>query len=280
MEYGEAGAGQALLAIHGAGGGYDQGLALASAFVGSGYRVIAPSRFGYLRTPVPEHPSLGLQADAHACLLDVLGVRAAAVIGVSAGAPSALEFALRHPERCSHLVLLVPAWAGMEPAAPLGPVQRLLFDGTLRSDFLYWATSHLAPEIIDRMVLGTPRSAMKGASRSERARVAAMRYDISPLSARQAGLSLEAALIEETCVQRLEEVRAPTLVVSAEDDGYGTYENARRIAARVRHARFLGYPRGGHLLVGHRAEVMAAIAAFLSDPAANRSGHEPTSSRA
>jgi pimeloyl-ACP methyl ester carboxylesterase len=280
VEYAEAGAGHALLAIHGAGGGYDQGLALASAFVGSGYRAIAPSRFGYLRTPVPEHPSLALQADAHACLLDVLGAPAAAVIGVSAGAPSALEFALRSPERCSHLVLLVPAWAGMEPAAPLGPVQQLLFKGALRSDFLSWATIHLAPEIIDRTVLGTPPSAVEGSSRSERARVAAMRRDLLPLSARQAGLSLEAALIEETRAQALEEIRAPTLVVSAEDDGYGTYENARRIAARVRHARFLGYRSGGHLLVGHDAEVMAAIAAFLNDPIANRSDHESMGNRA
>jgi len=43
-----------LLAIHGSGGGYDQGI-----------RVIAMSRFGYLRTPMHTDASAAAQADAH-----------------------------------------------------------------------------------------------------------------------------------------------------------------------------------------------------------------------
>src|SRR5689334_16308136 len=53
VEYAEKGSGVPLLSIHGAGGGYDQGLANAAALVGESFRVIAPSRFGYLGTPVP-----------------------------------------------------------------------------------------------------------------------------------------------------------------------------------------------------------------------------------
>src|SRR5215510_146917 len=75
IEYADAGEGPAIVMIHGAGGGFDQGMALAGSFVPRGYRVIAMSRFGYLRTPAPEHVSIALQADAHACLLDALGVR-------------------------------------------------------------------------------------------------------------------------------------------------------------------------------------------------------------
>lgn len=48
LEYGETGSGTPLLSIHGAGGGFDQGLANAADLVGSGFRIIAPSRFGYL----------------------------------------------------------------------------------------------------------------------------------------------------------------------------------------------------------------------------------------
>ena len=46
IEFAEAGDGPAVLVIHGAGGGFDQGLDLGAAFLGDGYRVIAPSRFG------------------------------------------------------------------------------------------------------------------------------------------------------------------------------------------------------------------------------------------
>ena len=60
IEYGEKGSGEPLLMIHGAGGGYDQGL-LVGRDVGD-FRVIAPSRFGYLRTPVPDDSSPAAQA--------------------------------------------------------------------------------------------------------------------------------------------------------------------------------------------------------------------------
>ena len=71
--------------------------------------MIAVSRFGYLRTPLPEDASAAAQADAHACLLDALNIKRAAVLGTSAGGPSSLQFALRHPGRTAALVLLVPA---------------------------------------------------------------------------------------------------------------------------------------------------------------------------
>src|SRR5437763_671922 len=53
IEYADEGGGFPLLSIHGAGGGHDQGLANVSPFAGHEFRVISPSRFGYLRTPVP-----------------------------------------------------------------------------------------------------------------------------------------------------------------------------------------------------------------------------------
>jgi len=65
IEYAVQGHGIPVLAVHGAGGGYDQGLLVAGNAFGEGYQVIAPSRFGYLRTPVPPDVSPAAQADAH-----------------------------------------------------------------------------------------------------------------------------------------------------------------------------------------------------------------------
>ena len=65
VEYAREGSGPTALVIHGAGGGYDQGLYLAHEMLGDGYDVTAPSRFGYLRTPVPKDASHTAQADAH-----------------------------------------------------------------------------------------------------------------------------------------------------------------------------------------------------------------------
>jgi len=82
IEYQEAGTGTPLLMVHGSGGGYDQGMAFAGKLTQRGIRVIAMSRFGYLRTPMPADSSPAAQADAHVCLLDALGIAKAAVLGV------------------------------------------------------------------------------------------------------------------------------------------------------------------------------------------------------
>ena len=88
--------------------GTTKGMAFAGTLAQNGIRVIAMSRFGYLRTPMPADASAAAQADAHVCLLDALGIRRAAVMGGSAGAPSALHEAIRHPDPVSALILLVP----------------------------------------------------------------------------------------------------------------------------------------------------------------------------
>ncbi|HVL34321.1 MAG TPA: alpha/beta fold hydrolase, partial [Burkholderiales bacterium] len=108
IEYAAQGAGPAVLVVHGAGGGFDQGRDFGAGLAQAGFRVVAMSRFGYLRTPLPPLATPAAQADAHACLLDALGLERAAIVGLSAGAPSALEFALRHPARTAALVLVVP----------------------------------------------------------------------------------------------------------------------------------------------------------------------------
>lgn len=108
IEYQEAGKGAVLLVVHGSGGGHDQGMAFAGNLAKQEIRVVAMSRFGYLRTPTPADASAEAQADAHVCLLDALGIGQAAVLSGSTGAPSALQLAIRHPDRVSALVLIAP----------------------------------------------------------------------------------------------------------------------------------------------------------------------------
>jgi pimeloyl-ACP methyl ester carboxylesterase len=180
IEYADTGTGLPLLMIHGAGGGFDQGLALAAAFAPAEYRVVARSRFGYLRTPVPDQATSGTQADAHACLLDALGLRSVVVIGVSAGATSALEFALRHADRSKALILVVPGWypASAEPPQRAGALAQKMMDWALRSDFIFWAFARAFPGSASRMVLGTPPDVVATASPAEQARVARIMEDI------------------------------------------------------------------------------------------------------
>ena len=98
IEYAVQGEGLLVLLAHGAGDGYDQGLLIGNNYVGESHHLIAPSRFGYLRSSIPEDGSPAARADAYAALLDALGVERVGVVAFSDGGPSGLQFALRHPE--------------------------------------------------------------------------------------------------------------------------------------------------------------------------------------
>lgn len=63
LEYAIAGDGPPLMMIHGTGGGFDQGLSFSSGIIARGHKVIAPSRFGYLRSDYPADASSEHQAD-------------------------------------------------------------------------------------------------------------------------------------------------------------------------------------------------------------------------
>jgi 2-hydroxy-6-oxonona-2,4-dienedioate hydrolase len=266
IEYAVVGEGAPVLVVHGAGGGFDQGLDVGHGLVERGFRVIAMSRFGYLRTPLAADASAAAQADAHACLLDALGISSAAVLGVSAGGPSALQLALRHPERTTALVLLVPAAYVPREAGPsltTPPGTRFLFDTALRLDFLFWAATRAAPRTMVRSILATPPELLDAADPDEQRRVALLLEHILPVSARRLGLLNDAVVTSSLQRYDLEQITAPTLVVTARDDLYGTYETGRYTAEQIANARFIGFADGGHMLVGRQREADDEIAAFL-----------------
>jgi 2-hydroxy-6-oxonona-2,4-dienedioate hydrolase len=270
IEYQEAGSGVPLLAVHGSGGGYDQGMAFAGPLAQRGVRVIAMSRFGYLRTPMPADASAAAQADAHVCLLDALGIARAGVLGGSAGAPSALQMAIRHPARVSALVLLVPLAykppALADSAPPLPPLVENAMMRLIGSDFLFWSALHIGREQLVRVVLATPPELLAGASGQEQARINAMLEHILPVSARAKGLVHDTAAGKQLAPAPLASIRAPTLVISSRDDLYGTYASAQYTANGIAGARFIGFDDGGHTWIGHNDEVMAAIATLLMAP--------------
>jgi 2-hydroxy-6-oxonona-2,4-dienedioate hydrolase len=267
IEYQEAGVGVPLLMVHGSGGGHDQGMAFAGSLAQYGIRVIAMSRFGYLRTPMPPDASPAAQADAHACLLDALGIRRAAVLGGSAGGPSAMQMAIRHPGRVSALVLLVPLAYRPGPlensVSPLARWTESVMMRLVGSDFLFWAGRNLAPDLLIRYLLATPPEQVAAASPQERARVNAILNQILPVSARAEGLRSDSVLGKGLARYPLELIRAPTLLISARDDGYGTYASAEYTASQIAGAKFIGFDTGGHVWVGHDDEVQAEIVKLL-----------------
>jgi len=268
IEYADIGEGPPVLFIHGSGGGFDQGLAFSAPLADQGVRIIAPSRFGYLRSAMPDGATPQMQADALDWLLHRLDVEQAVIFGGSAGALSATQLALRHPERCRGLVLAVPALYAPDRlpganAAPNPATQRAI-NAALGSDLLFWAGVRAAPDFMTRMVLATEPAAVKRASASERQRVREVMFHILPVSERREGLIMDSAMAGAPPPWPVERIACPTLVIAARGDLYETDRAAVWVAGRVPGARLVIFPDGGHLWVGHDEALWRTVAGFVA----------------
>lgn len=257
IEVASKGEGPAVLSLHGGLGGYDQGLLAATTVVGDGFRVIAPSRFGYLRTPLPRDPSPAAMADALADLLDVLHVPGVAVLGSSSGGPSAIQFAIRHPERVRALVLnvcVVHAHEGISWAA------RLNNSIGWRSDFLFWL---VVDQLGDRVgaQYGIAPEDVKKLPQAEQEYLRRIWFSSNPVSQRRIGMLND--LRPRANDYPLEQIVAPTLIVHAVDDTVNDFSHATYAAERIRGSRLLELESGGHLKLGQRALVAEEVRCFL-----------------
>jgi 2-hydroxy-6-oxonona-2,4-dienedioate hydrolase len=261
IDFAELGDGAPVLVLHGTGGGFDQGLDMTAALADEGFRLIAPSRFGYLRSSLPRDTSAAAQADASAELLDGLGVERCAVIGISAGAWPALHFAVRYPARCSAVVLLVPATDLPCKTRLLGRV----LSGVFACDFLAWAMVRLGCVFaaLRGPMVGTPARVVRRANPKEKRRVRSILFDALPGRARLAGMRVDLGQMSPDSACALADVACPVLAISAEDDAFETAGRAREVAAAVPDGTVVIYSSGGHALVNRYSQAVRETAMFL-----------------
>jgi 2-hydroxy-6-oxonona-2,4-dienedioate hydrolase len=265
IEFIRVGKGYPIFVIHGALGGFDQGLSVAQPLINNGYQIIAISRFGYLGSPSPENATLDMQVDLYACLLDKLGIHQTAVLGVSAGATSAIRFAARYPEYVSTLILQVPAAPGEELAAT--PPQMAFT--MMRSNFIYWGMVTYLKSAMEKMV-GVPEGFIL--SQDTEKEVSSLLATTLPSAQRMDGFELDFKInlsamkeeIVETNPYSVDKIKVPTLVIMALDDPLALPNNVRDLAKKIQNSKLFIVPNGGHPLLGHATEVCSEITAFLN----------------
>ncbi len=246
IEYTEHGAGSNVLVIHGSGGGFDQGKLLAHIVLDDQFHCIIPSRFGYLQSTFHEDATWDDQAHAYAHLLDQLNIQTVGVVGFSAGGPSALLFALLHPERVSSLTLIscggaqIPVQEGKQ-AQRQGSSLLWIF----QMDFPYWVISRLFKRQFMRL-MGVPK-AVVARLRPEQYRAIGHFIDgMNPASLRYAGAAFDHT--REVPGPRISGIRVPTLVIHAQDDTLQPYRNAEFFASTIPGSRLLSFQKGGHIV--------------------------------
>ena len=93
--------GPIILVAHGTPGGHDQTISSTES-----YRVLTPSRPGYLRTPLSIGKTPKEQAQVFNELLNGLNIEKVIIMGISGGGPTSIEFAASYPEKVMGLVAL------------------------------------------------------------------------------------------------------------------------------------------------------------------------------
>ncbi|BDG03148.1 alpha/beta fold hydrolase [Anaeromyxobacter oryzae] len=261
-----SGDGPAVLALHGAMGGHDQALLLARTIGAPGFRYVAPSRPGYLGTPLSLGRTPAEQAALYRDLLDALGIERAAVIAVSGGGPSALQLALDHPERCWGLVVVSSVCRRVETRLPL-------------AWHLMKLTARCGPLVaaMRRRAARDPEEAARRSIRDPALRARTLRdpeagpllrelqlSTLDRMPRRLAGTENDVAVTRGELSFPLERLAVPLLVVHGTDDAAAPFAQGEELAARVPGAELLAIPGGEHVSIfTHRDLVRARVARFL-----------------
>lgn len=274
VEHTRSGTGPALLALHGGMGGYDQSWLLARALLAdmAAHEVLAVSRPGYLGTTQSLGRTPEAQADLYAHLLDALGIRQTLVAAVSAGGPSAIQFALRHPDRCTGLILV---------SAASGPVETApVFLARLRQLNWFSRIPGLIPLLRRRTMLQPLRSATRSMADPDRAArtlahpqagplfIAVQHSALTEIARRLPGTIVDTRHYETMPASPCEQLAMPVLTIHGDADPVVPVGHARRMLAAPR-AQALILPGGGHMaLFSHLDDIRAAVEGFLAGEAA------------
>ena len=214
--------------------------------------------------PVTSMTWENLTADADA-LRETLGFERWAVLGHSFGGHVALEYALRYPERVTRLVLLDTAgdarWSQKNAAEVLSgrgyspktvAVARRFYSGRVAPKDFVRAAFRLLPAYDHRFsIVRTARGMLAGAWR---------------MKTRPEALTFGGRMMQGWSVMdRLGEIRVPTLVLAGHDDFLFPPESQALLAAGIPDARLRIIERAGHNPQSERTDVtLAAVADFLA----------------
>jgi pimeloyl-ACP methyl ester carboxylesterase len=270
VEYAEFGEGPAVIALHGAMGGYDQSLILARTAGVEGFRYIAVSRPGYLGTPITSGRTPEDQSDLCAGLLDALGIHTAVVMAVSGGGPCALNFAIRHGDRCRGLVLV--STCGAKLRTPI-PFSFKLMGLLLRLPGFAASIEKKASAGLDQAAI---RSIADPALRERTLRdpeagplfTALLRSTSHRMTERMPGTSNDIR-VTRTTDYPLEKINAPTLIVHGTADGMVPFEaHGKLLASGIRDAELITIEGGEHVSIfTHLDVIRPRIASFLKEHA-------------
>ena len=245
MTYIDEGKGEVILSIHGIFGGFDQAYETCKVFQEK-YRILAPSRFGYLYSDIKGKGTPKEQAEAYLELINRKGIDKVFLLATSAGGTVAFRFALDYPERTKGLILFSSSLPYSEKPEKYpeyaGPPQFLCYD---------YAMFLICP--LFQSIMGMDKSTI---------------YGMLPIRERKKGVAIDAAITNIDMARnydeyRIEDLKVPILILHSKDDKLASFESAKSVLHRFPRYQLVSFDKGGHLMVGHEKEVKEAVISFI-----------------
>jgi 3-oxoadipate enol-lactonase len=198
------------------------------------YRTLRYDRRGFGRSD-PANGNFSHRQDLSA-LMNTLGLEAAHLVGSSMGGAVMIDFALEYPEKAKSLVLVSSDLNGLQPQGePPKPLQDLMAALAANDQ------DRAAALAVDIWVAGPRRKAEEVSSQ---VRLSAQEMALTALK----NVTVEDEPLVPPAVQRLGELRLPTLVVVGELDDVSIHETGRRLTAGIVSAREITVSGTAHML--------------------------------
>lgn len=264
IEYRSVGQGPTVLVLNGGHTNCHSPLGHEAFFLAQGYQLIIPSRPGYGRTPSSTGKRAETFADALVSLLDLLQLDQVIVVGISAGGPTVLQLAGRHPARVSKVILQNAATDGRYASGMIRFLTYLFFNPVLEG--MVWAAFRSFGRVAPQAAL---KSLMWGLTclPIDQA-ISAMSPDQqqAALAFLQASRSGSGFLhdIHHQCGD-LGRVRAPVLVITSKYDGLVDSSHAVFVEKHIPQAQLFISEAESHLMWFsiHDHEIQARMQVFL-----------------
>jgi len=261
IEYAVKGEGTPVLLLHGAGGGFDQGLWMSRVFLEDKYKFISVSRYGYLRSPIPDNASIKNQTALYSALLDDLNVTKVIVVAGSAGGASAIQFANDYPEKCSALILLF-AVSMPEPEGNEEPISIKIIHLIQQSDYSYWIFSEfMQSSILDLM--GVPNDVYKSFDPEQKQFAQEMLDVMHPMTQRYKGTMNDAKMLYLENIST-DNITSPTLIMHSKDDALVNYAHAMNSHDKIKRSKLILLETGGHAMLSQLDDVRKNVNEFLN----------------
>lgn len=245
MTYIDKGSGEAILICHGICGGYDQAYDALKDRVDD-YRIIAPSRFGYIGSDMPQNATVKDQAKAYKELLDKLNIDKVYVLATSAGGTPAIRFALDYPERTKGLILYCSSMPySVKPDTNeeyVGPPKQVC------NNFTMWLISPLFEPL-----MGMDSSTIN---------------EILPINEKRDGIVFDSKVVNTDMNKNfdqydVESLKVPTIVFNAKDDKMAVYSRTKSSVERFPNCTFISFESGGHLMTGNENKINSELDKFI-----------------